>query len=255
MANSGNGSYGVTQTQTLLIMLVVFLVMFVLIAVPFYNSYKQKYTLTRLRRVYASLMQANRMYSLVAGDNQNDFNTTLPVNVFAETYYTPYLTIQSYCKGKQDDCWNSPQYKDLNNHKVFDKSFYSIILEDGVVIGFNKNKQGLLSMIIDIDGKAGANKLGRDIFVFYFYNNKLQPKICSADKYSKYNIQNGLHFGGYDRCGIPQDIYTFNDLTKKELEDGCNKRSEDNPIGLGAGAACTALIRASNWSIAKKYPW
>ena len=100
---------GVTQTQTLLIMGIVFLFLFACLAVPFYNSYKQKKALSHLMKVYATLIQANRNYAYVTGSNLDEYDTTLPINTFAETYFTPYFEIQSYCKGSQSDCWDSPQ--------------------------------------------------------------------------------------------------------------------------------------------------
>lgn len=250
-----NKRCGITQMQTLLIMGIVFLVLFALIAVPFYNSYKQKKSITKLRTLYSTLMQANKNYSLIAAVNMGSFDTSMPINVFAETYFTPYLTINSYCKGAQTECWNSPQYKDLANNKVFDKSLYSIILQDKTVLGFSKNKKGLVTMIADIDGLSGDNKLGRDIFVFYIYNNETRPVLCDDEEYNKYNISNGIHIGGYDKCGIPHDVHSYKELFGDKLEDGCNKSAPINEGGIGSGGACAALIKSSNWAIDKIYPW
>lgn len=246
---------GVTQTQTLLIMGIVFLFLFACLAVPFYNSYKQKKALSHLMKVYATLIQANRNYAYVTGSNLDEYDTILPINTFAETYFTPYFEIQSYCKGSQSDCWDSPQYVDLKKNKFFNKSLYSIILPDKTVIGFSKNKQHLVTAIIDVDGPVGENKLGKDVFVMYFYNNLQRPDICDKEVYEKYKIKNGIHLGGFDKCGIPQDVYDYNQLSSKNFEDGCNKSSPQNVYGNGVGSACLAFIKASNWTIDKKYPW
>lgn len=244
-----------TQLQTLLIVGVVSLLLFAIIAVPFYNSYKQKQAIAAFKTTYATLLQANRMYSLVSSNNMNTYDTTIPINEFAETYFTPYLTINNYCKGSQAQCWNSPQYKDLRNTKMFDKSLYSLELADKTILGFNKNRDGLMTMIVDIDGTTGVNKMGRDIFVLYFYNNENPPKICSESEYQKYNISDGIHLGGYDNCGIPHDAYDYSDLIKDNIPDGCTKKSAPNPKGLGTGAACSALLSKSSWLIDKNYPW
>ncbi len=245
----------VTLMQTMLIVGIVFLVLFMILAVPMYNSYKQKKAVTTYRTLYSTLQQANRMYSLVNSMNMNDYDTTLPVEKFAETYFTPYLSINNYCKESQEQCWKTPQYKDLKNTRMYDKSKYSIILADKTVLGFFKNKNGLISLIVDIDGPVGVNRLGRDVFVFYFYNNRQRPKLCPEKVYNEHYIADGMHLGGYDKCGIPHDIYTLTDFYQNKFEDGCSKKSKSTDDGVGLGAACGALISKSGWVIDKSYPW
>lgn len=252
MKNKKNGN--ITLSQTVLIVGIVSLILFAIILVPFYKSYKQKVSIVKYQKTYALLQQANRMYSLVSGESMNKYNTNLPINEFAETYFTPYLRISEYCKGKQDSCWNSPQYKDLKNTKKFDVSLYSIILEDNGTIGFHKNRQGLITMIFDTNGKVGENKLGKDVFVFSFYDNENHPKLCEEKVYQEKSIPNGIHFGGYDKCGIPQDAYESEDLISKNFFDGCNKKSTTDELGLGLGTACGALLRKNNWAVDRNYP-
>ena len=117
MKNKRNGD--ITLSQTVLIVGIVGLILFALIMVPFYKSSKQKIAVVKYQKTFAQLQQANRMYSLVSGESMNKYNTNLPINEFAETYFTPYLQISEYCKGQQDNCWNTPQYKDLKNTKKF----------------------------------------------------------------------------------------------------------------------------------------
>lgn len=252
MKNKKNGH--ITLSQTVLIVGIVSLLLFAIILVPFYKSYKQKVSIVKYQKTYALLQQANRMYSLVSGESMNKYNTHLPINEFAETYFTPYLQISEYCKGKQDSCWNSPQYKDLKNTKKFDVSLYSIILENNGTIGFHKNRQGLITMIFDTNGKVGENKLGKDVFVFSFYDNENHPKLCDEKIYKEKSIPNGIHFGGYDKCGIPQDAYESEDLISKNFFDGCNKKSTTDELGLGLGTACGALLRKNNWAVDINYP-
>lgn len=252
MKNKRNGD--ITLSQTVLIVGIVGLILFALIMVPFYKSSKQKIAVVKYQKTYAQLQQANRLYSLVSGESMNKYNTNLPINEFAETYFTPYLQISEYCKGKQDNCWNTPQYKDLKNTKKFDVSLYSIILEDNGTIGFHKNRQGLITMIFDTNGKAGENKLGKDVFVYSFYDNENHPKLCDEKVYQEKSISNGIHFGGYDKCGIPQDTYEYNELISKNFFDGCNKKASTDALGLGVGAGCGALLRKNNWAVDRNYP-
>ncbi len=244
---------GVTQSQTLLIMGIVGLVLFAFIAVPFYNSCKQKQVITKLKTLNTQLAQANKIYSLATSTNPDEYDYNLSIDKFAETYYTPYMKIVSTCKESQDECWNKIQYTDLAGKKYIDKIKYSIILSDKTVIGFYKNKDGLISIIADIDGKAGKNKLGRDVFVFYFYNDKVSSELCK--KSNDIYIKKGMHFGGYDKCGIPHDMNSYSEVYGKDLEDSCNKKAPNTQNGIGVGAACLALIYKGNWTIDKIYPW
>ena len=87
---------------------------FVILVCPVYNSIRKKQAIEALRVTHATLLQANKMYSLVTDDDMGKYNTNMPINQFAETYFTPYLDIITYCKlGSQTGCWKSPQYKDL----------------------------------------------------------------------------------------------------------------------------------------------
>lgn len=232
---------------------IVFLVLFAFIAVPFYNSCKQKSVIAKLKTLNKQLASANNIYSLATDSNPDDYDYNMEVNEFVEKYFMPYLKVKSTCKKAQDACWNKVQYTDLAGRKYFDKINYSIVLSDNTVLGFSKNKDGLFSIIADIDGKAGKNKLGRDVFVFYFYNDKVSAELCKNSE-TQY-IKKGMHFGGYDKCGIPHDIKDYLEVYSKSLDDSCNKKAPHNPNGIGVGAACLALIFKSNWAIDKIYPW
>ena len=240
----------------LLILGCAFVILFVILVCPVYNSIRKKQAIEALRVTHATLLQANKMYSLVTDEDMGKYNTGMPINQFAETYFTPYLDINTYCKlGSQTGCWKSPQYKDLKNKGQYNKSLYSIVLANKSVIGFHKNKEGLMTIIMDINGSVGVNKLGRDVFVFYVYNNENPPKICDEKIYKEFHIQNGLHLGGYDKCGIPHDVYDYKDLISKDFYESCNKKAVTDEFGVGSGAACAALLNKSDWMMDKNYPW
>ncbi len=78
---------------------------FVILVCPVYNSIRKKQAIEALRVTHATLLQANKMYSLVTDDDMGKYNTNMPINQFAETYFTPYLDIITYCKlGSQTGC-------------------------------------------------------------------------------------------------------------------------------------------------------
>lgn len=251
MANYLRLNEGVTLSQTLTIMSIVFLVLFVLIAAPFYTSYKQKQTMTKLKQVHSLLVQTSIQYVLTDSAPNED----IAIEDFVNKYYKPYLPVEFSCSGSQDKCWNNIQYVDLKNKKYFNKIDYSLVLVNRAVIGFGRTKDNLIYAIIDVDGKVGKNKLGRDVFVFYMFNRNAAKALCPTNAENQKYIAEGLHFGAWDKCGIPHDIYTYENLYSTNVEDGCNKKSPSNPIGLGIGSGCTAIVKHLNWTIDKIYPW
>ena len=248
-------SSGVSMAQTLLVMGIVFLVLFFIAVIPLYNAYKKKKAVTKLKVTYTELVQANRYYSMANSDVMGNFDTSLPIDKFVEKYFLPYLSIESSCKDDQKACWNEVTYKDLANNKISMDIPYTVELKDNAIVGFTKNDKGLINLIIDLDNRAGENKLGRDVYIMSIYSN-FTPKICDASSYEgKSMINDGLHFGGFDECGIPQDEYDYLELSNKDFVDGCNKKSQKSLNGTGVGSACSALIKAANWAIDKSYPW
>lgn len=247
---------GFTQSQQLSVIGIIFLVLFALIAAPLYNLCKKKTIETRLQAVYSILEQAAHRYFVETGELITNYDENITAEDFAKTYILPYINAKKTCEeSSQSGCWASSSYTDLGKNSISNPSTFSAVLESGTVIGFNKSQDGFITMLIDINGKAGENKLSRDIFVIYVYNNNLQPKTCAPEDYKKYYIVNGLHLGGYDKCGIPHDVLPYEQLFGKDLEDSCNKKSLKQKNGLGVGAACAALIKRSQWRIDKIYPW
>ena len=244
----------ITASQTALIIEAVILVLFALIAAPLYTSYQKRLAVNTYKVVYAALQQGHKMYTLTTSEQMNVYNTNLSAEEFAKTYFTPYLQLNDICDKDQKLCWNTPYYKDLRNKKIQNPSTYSIVLANRAVLGFHKNKDGLISIIVDTNGKAGANRLGRDIFVFSFYNNEQRPNLCDKSVYDKV-VNNGLHTGGYNKCGIPHDAYDYQELTSGDVYEACNKKAPTDSYGQGTGSACGALLKINNWVMDKKYPW
>lgn len=253
-AKSSETRFGFTPSQTALVMGIVFLVIFAFIAAPLYNSCKKKQIIAKLRTVHAALLQAGKMSSITQGVDEGEFDTTISAKDFAKKYIMPYLNIESVCETSQDNCWDNPNYKDLHKKGHYNDIEYSLILPDRTIIGFRKDKNGLITALADINGKTGENTLGYDVFVFYFYNSKNLPKLCDNTEFSR-SVKNGIHVGGYDECGIPHDEHEYMELFDKKLADGCNKKAVSTQYGAGAGAACAALVYKSSWNMDKVYPW
>ncbi len=249
-----NKKLGVTQSQTVLILGIVFLILFFCMWFPLVEGIKMRKYSAQLSMLYSRALQAHRVYSIISSTRPTEMDTTLPLDKFVETYYTPYFDVDKVCKGNQDGCWNKTQYKDLSNKKL-NRVLYSLVLSDNLTMGFIKDKEGRISYLVDLDGTSGDNKLGHDIFAFYIFNHKTFKPNCDNEVYNKYFIKNGIHLGGYNECGIPHDVLPITEMLSKDLIDGCHKKSPQSSFGAGVGAACTAVIRYSNWTIDKNYPW
>ena len=83
-----------------------------------------------------------------------------------------------------------------------------------------------LLIYLDVNGKNGPNRIGRDIFMLIYY---LQGRL--AGTVHPYSVNN------LSREAILSDSHEFN----------CNK----NRIG----SRCAGLIIIDGWQIKKDYPW
>lgn len=99
---------------------------------------------------------------------------------------------------------------------------YVYELKDGSCLGimkrggWNWGDDGYLYFWVDIDGNAGANKLGRDLFLFQ-----------------------------YDPDGVYKPVEGW--------QRTCRENNSNN--GWNVGVSCSKYIMDSNWEIPKIYPW
>ncbi|MBD5402217.1 hypothetical protein HDR58_05395 [bacterium] len=254
MSLSFNKKNAYTLSQHMTALLIIFLILFGGIASPLYNLVQKKQTVARLRLVYAEIVQAKKSFEITNEDSLDIYDTSLPAKEFAETYFSSMST-KKVCESVQSKCWKKLTYKDLSNSKMANNSEYSMVLENGTVFGFGKPDENTVSLLVDLNGPSGVNKLGRDMFVFYFTNDTLLPSLCSKEEYKKKHIRRGLHVGGYDKCGFPHDSYSYFELLSKSLDGGCNKKGQKKSGDFGLGAACSAVIYLGNWDIERNYPW
>jgi hypothetical protein len=241
---------GYTPSQNIIIFGIILIISFAFISVPMYKIAKQNATIANLKVIDFLLSNASNEYATTTADLPNIYDTTLSPTEFAQKYFTPYLTVKKTCEKAQTECWNKPTYKDLANRNINLEIPYSIKLQNKTILGFYKNKNDEINLIIDLDGKVGANRLGKDIFIYSIYNEQYNHSKCTTQPTP---IKNGLHAGGVDNCGTPHNAHNYIELFSDKLADGCNKKAPFNE--LGAGAACAALIKTSNWRIDKVYPW
>ena len=77
--------FAFTLAQNLLVMGIVFLFLIFVVFIPFYNNFQLKKSVVTYRTVYSKLLEANRMYAIIDSQEQDVYDTSLPINTFAET--------------------------------------------------------------------------------------------------------------------------------------------------------------------------
>ncbi len=139
-------------------------------------AHQKKAAVTGIIAAQSILNQAVKMYAQDTDEEgSNEFDTTLSTKDFAEKYFKPYLKVAQVCTKMSDGCWKTANfygYYDLSGKKQTETVPYSLVLNNGMILGFNKiDGTNLISILVDINGRGGRNVLGKDIFVFYTYNN------------------------------------------------------------------------------------
>lgn len=185
------------------------------------NSYKNKQTVTQLKKVYSILSQATILTQANNGEisdwNIKDNDDASTENIVY--YYKPYLKLLKDC-GKSAGCWSTDEITGLDAISIsrFDEFRhsgglvykYSIALVDGTFIVFDiysdlnvlgiseKMPDGVnatMVFIVDINGLKNPNRVGRDIFAFALTKNGVVPAGISNDsEYCSKNIS-GLNSG------------------------------------------------------------
>ena len=209
------------------------------------KHYQQHETVNRLKETYSILYNAVRMSETENGllesweipNSSWGASTYTSGKVFFEQYLKPYIKVAKECKYKSNECW-ADEYTRPNgaNNAYFSASSnytYGIVLANGSVVGFWP--QGTACQVyIDLNGKKGPNKHGKDTFIIII------SKTARNDKYGNFN-KSGVYMIGQGK--------TKAELTTSD-ERGCSKTATA-PVG----AYCGALIMHDGWKIDKNYPW
>lgn len=221
----------------------------------------QKHTaVAGIMEAQSILNQAVKLYTEDTDEEGSmDFDTSLPIDEFVQKYFQPYLKVAQVCTKMEDGCWQTGDfygYYDLVGEKMTNVP-YSLVLNNGMIFGFNKVDDGdyaLITVIVDINGKSKRNVLGKDVFSFYLFNNS-----HISSEFQTQQIKNGIYPGGYGEGGIPHAAFTRTELLATSMIRGCNPKGTTtfaygNGRG-GLGTACTALIFKDGWKISSDYPW
>lgn len=204
------------------------------------QNYQKKVTVERLKKSYSTLAQAVQM-SVKDNDEIETWDFSLSAQEFMDKYIAPYIKdISTRAKNNGDD----------NNSKEY-------IFADGTTIyawTLNSTLQQciFIRLKVDINGDAGPNILGKDVFSFFIFPKKLSFYNSGTGDIAQNIPKGGLYPDGYG--------YTRNTMLNYAWR-GCNKRGgkavdssgvERNNAG---GAFCTALIMYDGWQIKEDYNW
>lgn len=217
------------------------------------QNYEKKKTVTQLKEVYSVLSQAAKRAEVEHG-TIDEWDMNLTSKQFAQTYFEPYLKVARRCNSITEGCWKDNGWWDLNNNKIT-QAQYSIVLPNGVVVGFAKPITAMHVLVVDINGRQGPGRLGRDVFAFLAFS---APNSYNGNIKDR-GVASGLLPGSYANGGLPHWAYPETELTGKTSAWGytCGHcfSGASGTCEIGVGAGCTAAIAKYDWKITDDYPW
>ncbi len=144
------------------------------------QSYNEKVTVTKVKKMYSVLSNAYEMYKIENGGT-NFFDYTQEGAEQAATIFKPYLKIAKDCGTEDLSCLADTNYKfksgrSTNNYNN-DTRYYKLVLNDGSVLIFRggQDEQYNFEIIFDVNGKSSPNQWGYDTFEFDENNGKIVP--------------------------------------------------------------------------------
>ena len=197
------------------------------------KNYNKYVTAQRLKKAYSEIQNAVRLSTIENGEpNQWDITFKFTgVKNFVKTYYLPFF--------KSSKEITNYQFYNLNGYKNI-YPYLSIQISNCTVLSFYGETLYSAWLFVDINGKSNPNRIGRDIFVLNYYNNKkFIPVFYGSDR---------------DISSIINSGNTISDEQRDTNRDGMGC-SDKNKNGFYAGFYCGALIQLNNWEIPKDYPW
>ena len=189
------------------------------------KNYQEKITTTKLKKVYAEIIQVVKLSEIDNGAHMSwDFPTNSSIStslLFIEKYYLPYF------KGA-----TLHDNRFITNEQI--PVCGGIKLQNGTVLSFFPTAT-YLWLFVDLNGKGWPNKVGRDIFVFEISKNEVTGGCGEV-----------ILYGEKLRCERASETYLRN-----VNQYACNK----NNTHLYKNFTCGTLIKRNDWKIPEDYPW
>lgn len=161
------------------------------------SEYKVKATVTQLKKINSTLSNAF-MYMKENEYGGADVESwgNLSDDEFNEQFAKNLNAIDICAKGQPDKCFNNIQYTNLNGTKnmLQFKNYPGIVLGDGTVIATHVfepeyiEQTGIYGQIFtDINGPKAPNVLGKDVFSFIMFKDKIVPRGLATETNSQLN--------------------------------------------------------------------
>ena len=205
------------------------------------TNYQKQQTVVKLKATYSLLAQAVQLSEVDNGELEY-WDFSLNSQDFFYKYFSKYLTfINTKVNDDNIDYYWLNGEKITGNFKEVVNTSYIGILNNGAKLFYhNAGELYTFTIIVDINGEARPNKVGRDVFHFSLSpKDGLRPWGYNNHNYSADGSQEDTNsnFGS----NLDRDILTGNGLY------ACNKAAR--------GRWCAALIMADGWEIKSDYPW
>jgi len=166
------------------------------------SNYQEKANVTKLKVTYSMLANAWQL----AYANKGEFKDGDPDDLY--NYISPYIKFSKYC-GRETGCWPDLMVKFLHGTDWVNIDSYTnyrkAIISNGSLIQFyarsydNKAPE----FRVDINGFAGPNSLGKDIFYFKVENNRVLPRGQKGTDFRPFethcNMASAVDYNG-DSC-------------------------------------------------------
>ncbi len=145
------------------------------------QSYNEKVTVTKVKKMYSILSNAYEMSKL---ENEQEFVTGTAADVKVADLFKPYLKVVKDCGNTDLSCLTDTNYKNkLGTNKVNynrNNRYYKLALNDGSVLIFRGGQnygdfKYNFEILYDVNGKGGPNQWGYDLFEFDEYKGQIRP--------------------------------------------------------------------------------
>ena len=155
------------------------------------SDYQEKATITKLKVTYSMLANAWQL----AYANSGEFKEGDPDDLY--NYISPYIRFTKYC-GRAAGCWPNSMVKFLHGADWVNIDSYTnyrkAIISNGSLIQFyaRSYENNAPEFRVDVNGFAGPNSLGKDIFYFRVENNVVVPRGQKGTDYRPFETHCNL---------------------------------------------------------------
>jgi len=187
-------------------------------------NYQKQVTVNKLKVAYSILYQVVEESKKDNGD-LSTWSLSLTNDEFANRYILPYLKGWS----KYDKYYRVSRFASTpNSGLTFNWGRKLYALSNGMVIFPNNDCGQILQIVVDINGNAKPNMMGKDVFIF------------SISKYKNILTPYGNH----------SNVVRSKSTLLGTGPHGCSRTGDQY-----SGEFCSALIMLEGWKISDEYPW